>query len=502
MGKFRLLPNPIFFCLLVIVLCNTCMAQTGSFTATFTPQNTSVKPVTISFTKPLFKFDNPHGYWFVNPYTGARHFNTMPDQGYGDVPNFNVGFLTFNETANDFDFYTLTSNDSDAIMLQNAGYYITAPAYNVQLGDKNKPLHVHINSFTNAEISFALSGTAEMSNSIGNGEKLGFGTITGTGHFYREPKFIKSDILPGCNCDPTIYATVYDQENNVRTTSACETALNNKIFDAVQKSMSGLFTNVNYNSPERPLPAGAINITMMAGCTNIDVPVKQRPYCSSDYYHNWLTGIDAHKKLFTSDDRYGLRFIKIPDNSQMGFTEDADANRKKQLTMIDSISKLMQAKKISMQEYTKAVQDFAANINQNAPDLKKLEAESNLYLTVIINPSNNTETELKLADKDKTVVTHAINGAAFEIYSPIIKEDDGNWTKSRCAIYLGKFTNPLMGKSGGGFDAETTNAVYPANANKLTVYNIIIKMEGGKDLMDKAVANIDFSALLGLIAKQ
>jgi hypothetical protein len=125
-----------------------------------------------------------------------------------------------------------------------------------------------------------------------------------------------------------------------------------------------------------------------------------------------------------------------------------------------------------------------------------MEAESNLYITVIFNPANKTQTDLKMDDNNKAVITHNIKGAAFETFVPLFKDGDGNWVNSRQAIYLGKFSAPV--KTSG---AESTNCTYPANANKLGVYNIIIKMEGGKDLMDKAIANIDFDALQNLINK-
>jgi hypothetical protein len=185
----------------------------------------------------------------------------------------------------------------------------------------------------------------------------------------------------------------------------------------------------------------------------------------------------------------------------MGITADAAANTKIQAAKMDSLYKLMEAKKITMEQYSKAVTAALTSISSNGPDIKKLEAENNLYVTVIFNPDNKTETDIKLADKNKTVVTHNIKGAAFEIFSPIKKDDDGSWINSRQAIYFGKFSAPANANNGVGFDVKTTNATYPANANKLSIYNIIIKMEGGKDLMDKAIANIDFTALQSLITK-
>ena len=155
-----------------------------------------------------------------------------------------------------------------------------------------------------------------------------------------------------------------------------------------------------------------------------------------------------------------------------------------------------------MEAYGKALTEAMTNVNGNAPDLKKSESENNLYISIIINATNKTQTDLKLADKNKTVVTHNIKGAAFEIFSPMAKDGDGDWMSSKEGIYFGKFSPPLTGNNGPGFDIKTTTTAYPANASKLTVYNIIIKMQGAKDLMDKAIANINFNVLESLISKQ
>jgi hypothetical protein len=493
MNKPQLLKQCLLMCLCNYFLLKTVYAQTGSFTATFTSADVRVKPVTVNFSKPVFKFDNPHGYWFINPHNGYKHFNTKPDQGYADRHEElnGIAFINFNQTENDFDVYEF--NDSISLSLQKEKFVISPPKYDPQIGERNKPLHVHINSITPSEISFTLSGAAALSRTEGY-DKAVPGNITATGHFFREPQYAKSDVLPGCNCDPTIYAAVLDDDNMVRTASACEKALNNKLFDAVQKSMSPLFTNVDRTNN--------INITITAGCVDINVPVKDRPYCSSDYYHNGLTGLYAQKKIFSNDDRFGLRFIRTVSDAALGLNNDATANKKIQAAKMDSLYKLMLAKKITMDEYGKALTASMTNLNGNAPDIKRLEAENNLYITIIINATNKTQTDLKLADKNKTVVTHSINGAAFEIFSPLVKDGDGDWISSKEGIYFGKFSPPLSGNNGPGFDVKTTTTSYPANANKLTVYNIIIKMEGGKDLIDKAIANIDFKTLQDLITKQ
>jgi hypothetical protein len=484
-----------FIAVLFLLLSKNITAQQSSFTAIFSASDGKTKPVVVSFSKPIFNYENPHGYWFVNLTNNYKHFNTQPDAGFADRKEEvkGVAFITFNQLENDIDFYNL--NDSISVSLQQGKNVINAPTYDPKVGDGNKPMHIHINSISASEISFTLGGAAVLSSNQGYAGVIATGTISGTGHFYREAKYAKSDLLPGCNCDPTIYAKVIDGETEVRTASACEAALNHKLFDAVQKSMSKLFTDVDKTDN--------INISMMAGSLNINVPIKDRPYCSADFYNNGLTGLNAHKKLFTNDDRFGLRFINMEPVTQMSnANNDAAANIKIQADKMDSLHKLVEAKKITMEQYSKAVTAILTGMSSNSPDIKKLEAENNLYISIIFNPDNKTETDLKLADKNKTVVTHNIKGAAFEIFSPMVKDGDGSWVNSRQAIYFGKFSAPTNASNGAGFDVKATNATYPANVNKLSIYNIIIKMQGGKDLMDKAIANIDFNVLESLISKQ
>jgi hypothetical protein len=476
------------FSILALLSAQNIVAQQSTFTATFTPKNGKAKPVILSFTKPPFKFENPHGYWFINSINNYKHFNTQPDAGYSDRKEEakGIAFITFNQLENDIDFYEL--NDSISVSLQQNKNVIAAPKYDPKLGDDNKPMHIHINSISAAEISFTLSGTATLSSTEGYAGVISSGTINATGHFYREAKYAKSDVLPGCNCDATIYAKVFDDASNLRTASDCEVALNHKLFDAVQKSMAKLFTNVDNTEN--------INVMMKPGCIDINIPAKDRPYCTADFYNNGLVAIDAHKKIFSNDDRFGLRFIHKLSSNEMGVTSDVATNTKIQAAKMDSLYKLAEAKKITMAEYSKAITESLTKINGNSPDIKKLEAENNLYISIIFNPTNKTQTDLKMDDGNKATITHNIKGAAFEIYCPLFKDGDGNWVNSRQAIYFGKFSTPI--KTSG---AENTNCTYPANANKLSIYNIIIKMEGGKALMDKAIANIDFAFLQNLISK-
>lgn len=480
--------------LLATFLKNPVFAQTGNIAITFTP--TSGKPIQFSIAEPLFKFNNAHGYWFVNPHTGDRHFNLEPDHYYGTK---DVAFITFNGQQNDADVFDISS-DSNAISFQgNNKYIISAPEYNPQ-SSNNKPLHIHITTFTNSEIAFTISGTAVYS-SQGSGAKLGKGTISGTGHLYREANYEKSDILPGCSCDPTIYAAVFDADNNLRTTSACENSLYNKLFDVVQNSFEPLLSNVKNTETESSISSDKIILTMLANHVNIDVPAKDRTYCSTDYRHNRITSINAHKTFFENDDSYGIRITKLPSDDY--FEEQKKSNEslmKNMARMNDSLMKLVVAKKINSEQLTKAVNDFASNPTntKSNDDFKLLDVESNLTVELIFNPNNLGQTSLKVDEKATSSVLHNIKGAAFEIFTTQVKDADGDWIPNKMNIYFGKYTTPILAKS----NTQTTKALYPINGNKLTIYNIVIKLEGGKALMDKAIANIDFNNLISIISKQ
>jgi hypothetical protein len=477
--------------LVLLFICINCAAQTGSFTATFVMLKPVMKPITVTFSQPIYKSDNTNGYWFTNPHNGARHLTILPEQGFG---NKDVAFISIGDRNDDMDIYS-SGSDSNSFACQNAKYLISAPTWSVQKGDDNKPLHIHITSFTNTEVAFIISGTAALNFISGDNGTPGFGTITGSGHFYREGGFIKSDLLKGCNCDPTIYPNVYDAENNIRTTSACENAMINKVFGAVQKSLLPLFS----------VPSN-MQTLILPGHANINVPAREDPYCTIDYNHQHLTTLHAEKNIFTSEDAYGIRIIKIPGNDEMSISNNdaaKDAQKQMMLQMQELIKKSV-AKQITTEEYNKEMASINAKANAvnkmtGTDDMGKKEIDYNLYLTVIINGSTNEIGSMYLSDKANTVVQHNVSGASFEIFSPMIKATDGTWLKNKFYIYFGKFTAPVSEVSVGGYDAKLTSPIYPPNAPKLAVYNVIIKMEGSKEIIDMAKSKIDFSALTDLI---
>ncbi len=500
----------IFIITLLFLNLSSAKAQSGSINVTFTPDDAHYKSINIKFTKPLFKFDNPHGYWFVNSNNGTRHFNLQPDLGYG---NADVAFISIGELSNDFTLLSEDGNDSTHIELSNASDVISAPKYDAHNKD-SKPMQVHITTFSASEIAFSLSGNAESISRHGDNPTRIKGTINGTAHFYREAKFLQTDILPGCNCDATIYPKVFDAENNIRSASQCEVGLKNKVFIAMQKTFAPVFSNVGSNAKNRRVP-GYIVITMLAGHTNIDVPAGDPDYCNTGGVQR-LTGFNAQKSYYNNEDGYGIRLIKLPTDNQLGNTASNEANTSAmknymdKMKQVDSLTKLFQGKKITMEEYMKkgkiisdnATATLSQKTNNKNDAFEIAKVETDLSIQVFLNPDNAEMMLMKVSDKNKTVVEHNIKGATFEIFSPMIKDNDGTYLLNKKFLYFGKFTSPVNGKSGGGFDAKVTKAIYPVNGNKLSVYNIIIRMEGSLDMMDKAINNIDFSALQQLISKQ
>ena len=498
----------IFLITLLFLNFSSAKAQSGSINVIFTPDDAHYKTINIKFTKPLFKFDNPHGYWYVNSDNGTRHFNLQPDLGYG---NADVAFISIGELSNDFTLLSEDGNDSTQIELSNASNVISAPKYDAHNKD-GKPMQVHIATFSTSEIAFTLSGNAESISRHGDNPTRIKGTITGTAHFYREAKFLQTDILPGCNCDATIYPKVFDSENNIRSASQCEVALKNKVFIAMQKTFAPVFANVGSNTKEKPVP-GDIVISMLAGHTNIDLPAMDPDYCNTGGVQR-ITGFNAQKFYYNNEDGYGIRLIKLATDDQLGITSITDANSlvmknyMDKMKQVDSLSKLFQAKKITMEEYMKKGKIISDNAvaatskNNNNDAFEKAKVDTYLSIEVLLNPDNAEMMLMKVSDKNKTTVEHNIKGAAFEIFSPMLKDNDGTYLLNKKFLYFGKFTPPVNGKSGGGYDAKVTKAIYPVNGNKLSVYNIIIRMEGSRDMMDKAISNIDFSALQQLISKQ
>lgn len=397
------------------------------------------------------------------------------------------------------DLFYAHNRDSSEVNFSNKTYSLELP--DPARDGSVKPMHLHITSFTASEISFTISGSMTCITRIGNTGNPQNVMVTGAGHFYREPKYTSSDVLPGCDCDPVIYGRAYDKENNLRSTSACEAAFRNKLFDAMQKTFAPVFNNIAFSGKGK-MSAGQIMVNVLPGHIDISGEPKARAYCSVNYRHNWVAGFDSYKYIFNNDDSYGLRMIKMPSDDEFGAAKIPDIQASAKI--MDSLSKAFMAKKISETEYSRKIKELLnpPAAQKAANDFKQMDMEHNLTIEVFINPEGAEATLMKVSDKGRTIVQHKVSGAAFEIFSPAKKDSDGEWLVNKEFIYFGKFTAPVSGYSFAKFDALLSKATYPANANKLSVYNIIIKLQGGKDLIDLAMANMDFAAVQQLIIKQ
>ncbi len=489
-----------------------CVAQKATCTLVFTPLN-GKPPITINvttFIKNLYKFNDPHGYWVINPHNQQHHVNIQSDAGYDNADGI---FLNFNSSGNDVSFFEHphpNNIDSNSASFFNSKYVITQPMeYDGEwLGgtrNQNKPLQVHITTFTAAEIAFTISGMAACVTKAGTDNFYGYGTVAGSGHFYREPQYDKSDVLPGCDCDPTIYATTYDEENNARTTSACENALRKRVFDAMQKTLMPLFTNMAYHGGQTATPPGQLYLRTTPGHTDVTVPRTESPVCFSDYYHNGLTGINAHKAIYVNDDQYGVWFTRMPDDANTGSQgNNYMAEQMKIASQIQALGKLLADKKITMEECTKRIKALGESKEtvQANNDFKWMDMNSNLIIEVIINPNHTLESLVNAEHGSTVTATNKVPGAAFEITTSAYKDGDGEWNPNKCEIYIGKFTKPILGKSLDGRQAEVTKPIVKPGANKLGIYNVVIRMKGGKDLIDQALTTINYSALQELIAMQ
>jgi|GEM_PF-2827068 len=490
--------------IIVLVMAMMCFAksfaQTGIFTAVFTIENGQTSSINIS--KPILKYDDPNGYWMINPHNGERHFSLSPDRNYGSS---DAAFIDLNGSQNDFDLYY--ERDSTHISFSNKKYGFLMPE--LSHDGKSKPLHIHINLFTNAEISFTISGNM-LCQENKDGAPVNNCTINGSGHFYREAKFLQTALLPGCNCDASVYAKVFDEENNIRSASQCEVAFKNKVFNAMQQTFAPVLANVGSHANGK-MAAGDISVIMLPGRINIDVPARDADYCNTQNQQGF-TNFNAQKFYYNNEDGYGLRLIRIPTDEELNGGNNISATEEftKKFVLAaaksDSLFKLYTAKKITLEEYQEKVNQNTASLSMPATSsndaFEIAKVETNLNIEVFLNPVSAEMMLMKVSDKNKTIVQHNISGAAFEIFSPSAKDDDGTYMLNKKFIYFGKFTTPVNGKSTGGFDAKVTKAIYPENGNKLSVYNIIIRLEGSADMIEKAVANINFEALEKLITQQ
>lgn len=528
--------------LLLITLLFTnavCFAQV-KLTMTFTPKNDPGHVITAnmaSLIKGIYAFNDYTCYWFINPHTNLHHFVLQLNNKAGLGPTFLSTAIELNSTQNDFEFWDHPhpNSDSNFLAINKAYSIVSAPIEydEPSLGgttNHNESMKVHISTFTASEIEFTINGNAEYGTKEGDGKFLGYGAVEIHGHFYRQGSYEKSPVYPGCNCDPTIYAERYDdEEGDARTASECEAIMLNKIFNATKLALAPI-NNAAF-SGQGKVPAGQW-FTRLHNHADVSGQVPAKP--EWPFVYNYKATIKRNElalhTAYHNDDRFGIEMDEMPDDSKTNALQDnhnaEQANLmqtmqsmglKEKQAKIDSLGQLMKDKKITMQQYSDQLQKIMApatasmnagikkgnDISASGPDVKQMNMESQMHIQININPDADYFVPLYEEVISSAVqVLHTVAGAAYVIRTNAVKDGDGNWSGNKCIVLLGKFKQPTVHSQGTYSNAVNSPAVYPAAPNKLLVYNIAIQMDGGKDQIEKALATLDFAAFESILTPQ
>jgi hypothetical protein len=459
------------------------MAQTGTFNYTFTPL-AGGQSVHKSIPIPLVKYKNYNTYWFVNPNTGARHLIVNG--------SLDIGIIILDDQADTNVVYQDKFRGDQFNILGK-----TTTVFYIRPDNDHRPIRVHYNVFNAGEIYLTFAGNAvydEQGASPGTINKV-HGIISGTLQMFREPRYEQTDKMPGCNCDPTIYAKFYDEEIG-RTPSACENALLWKVFNSIQKALNNLVPNISNREDSGVKTPGAIIYRETGATIDVTGPLSTVDPCNPNNERRAVVSISASTRPFTQD-TYGLSFFRLPDLNGPQF--DGQGFGKKIAALADSTSKLLKANKITALQQQKIMIDGMQRLNTGMPDFKQMEMLGGLKVKVIINTLYADEAGRGVtSERYRPVVRHTIPGASFDVYVPAHKDEDGSWTPNKVYIYYGSFNIANSGLSNGN-SIKSIAPVYAPTVNKLTVFNVIVMIEGGNDLIEKALANINLGNIAQLI---
>ncbi|MCS3732503.1 hypothetical protein [Mucilaginibacter dorajii] len=473
---------------LIIIILFCCaiksMAQTGTFNYEFSPLNggPSVKK---SIAVPLVKYKNYNTYWFVNPNTGARHLMV---NGSSDI-----GIIILDDRADTNVVYQDKYQGDQFNILGK-----TKTEFYIHPDNDHRPMRVHYNIFNAGEIYLTFAGNAvydQPGASPGTIDHV-HGFISGTLQLFREPKYEQTDKMPGCNCDPTVYAKFYDEEIG-RTPSACENALLWRVFNGIQKAFNNLVPAISFREDAGGKRAPGDLIYRETGAT-IDVtgPLSTVDPCNPNNERRAVVSVNAATRPFTQD-TYGLSFFKLPDFNNGPL--NVQSYSKKIGALSDSTSRLLKANKITALQQQKIMLEGMQKLSTSMPDTKQMEMEGSVKLKVIINSLYADEAARGVTgERYRPVVRHTIPGSAFDIYVPAHRDEDGSWTPNKVYIYYGKF-NVVNSGAAGGNSIKSITPVYAPTVNKITVFNLKVMVEGGNDLIAKVLANIDLKNIQQLI---
>ncbi|WP_428330567.1 hypothetical protein [Mucilaginibacter sp.] len=460
-----------FLWLLLMAALNSFAQKTGSFSYTVNVTSTAGGTITSNQPQPYTKYTNYDAYWFVKP-NGDRFLFINGGK--------NLGIVILHSRGNDTTLAYEENYRGDQFLLQGS--------YNgkiVRVQPDKEGVKIHYDVFTAGEIELHFSGPVMFAVGTNTSDHL-TGSINGTLHLYREPFYEKTSVAPNCNCDPTIYAFFYDQEIG-RTPSACENAVLWRVYNALQPALSPLLS-LNYTGGS-PAPVGSFIYRQDHSMIDVSEAPEANP-CSPDLKRRDVVSTNAQTRMFSQDD-YSLGFIHTVDLKQFGDPME-NANMMRALVPYqDSLMKLVIARKITMDDATKKINARMTALQGGKPqaDIKQAEVYNHLDVLAKVNVIGG---DIYL---DKTAeIQHNVPGAAFEIYKRSIRYDDGTWTPFVKYIFFGKFN---IVRNGNTITAVTP--VYGAGGNKLTIYNAVITVKGGKELVDQAMNTINFSAVPAML---
>lgn len=464
-----------YFLLILLAFTTSSYAQkTGSVSYTINITSVMGGTVAQNARQPYTKYTDYNAYWFTRP-DGERY--VMINGGK------DLGIVILHNRENDADIVYQDKFQGDQLNLEGN---LKGKKFICYPDNDRGPVHIHYNTFTAGELEFTFTGPVKFGLSAGSYVK---GNINGTIHLYRDAMYEKSAMAPNCNCDPTIYASFYNPEVG-RTPSACENAVLWRVYNALHPALTPL---VSLAVPENGKAAvGSIIYRQDHSMMDVTEPLEPVDACSPANKRRDLVSINAHNRLFNQDD-YQMNFIQMVNTDQFApkNSEDLKTNMVKMVKLSDSLYKLVIAKKMSSEEANRQVNAATKAINDSqkgVPDIHQAEVYAHLDVSAKVNVQQGN------IRADGAQLEQPAAGATFVCYKPSVKDGDGNWSPFIRYIGFGKFNIIKVGNQ-----VKSIVPVYPQGANKLTLFNVIVEIRGGKELIDTATGTINFAAIPAML---
>jgi hypothetical protein len=465
----------IYFLLTLLAFAMSSHAQkTGSVSYTINITSVMGGTVVQNAVQPYTKYTNYNAYWFTKP-NGERY--VMINGGK------DLGIVILHNPENDADIVYQDKYQGDQLNLEGS---LKGKKFICYPDNDKGPVHIHYNTFTAGELEFTFTGPVKFGLSADSYVK---GNINGVIHLYRDAVYEKSATAPNCNCDPTIYASFYDPEIG-RTPSACENVVLWRVYNALHPALNPLVDlAITGNGPAA---YGSIIYRKDNSMIDVTEPVEPVDACDPNNKRRGIVSTTAHLRLFRQDN-YSLNFIQMVNTDQfVNKKVDMKALLIQSIKFQDSVMKLVMAKKISSAEASKQVNantDALKNTSQQGmPDIHQAEVYAHLDVAAKVNMQ---QSDIRT---DGGQLEQTVTGAAFELYKSSVKDGDGNWSPFVRYVGFGKFNIIKVGNQ-----VKSIVPVYPPGANKLTLFNVVIEIKGGKDLIDTATRTINFAALPAML---